>query len=122
MSIDVRAVVTCTIGGTARPLISATVSDSYPPAGGGLITTRGECLLDGIYTPAINSAVVFQWQKPGKSLRTLPRYLRVTSYSIDPFAKTTTVAYGCPLTLRSEHQKLLELEREEQISRTDSGG
>lgn len=96
MPIDIRATVTCTVGGTARPLISGSISDDYLQ-GAGLIKTRGECELKGLYTPAPGTVVLFSWTKANVTT-TIPRRLLVLSSFADPYRLTTKVQLGCRLT------------------------
>lgn len=92
MAIDIRAVVTCSLG----PLISASLNDDYIQQTG-LIKTRGSCEIKGIITPAPGTAVTFQYTKGGITRR-VPKVLRVLSCFADPFRRTTKVELGCKLT------------------------
>jgi hypothetical protein len=92
MTIDVRAVVTCSLG----ELISASISDDYIQ-GNGLIKTSGNCEINGIITPSTGSKVSFQYTKSGITRR-VPRTMRVLSSFADPFRRITTVELGCALT------------------------
>jgi hypothetical protein len=96
MGIDIRATTTCTLG----TLISASISDDYIQ-GNGLIKTKGSCVISGLITPAIGTAVTFSYTKGGVT-RTLPRKLRVLSSFADPFRRTTKVELGCKLTYLSD--------------------
>jgi len=103
MAIDIRAVVTCTIGGSAATLISASVSDDYIQ-GTGLVKTKGSCEISGLITPAIGTLVTFSYTKGGVT-RTVPRKLRVLSSFADPFRRTTKVELGCKLTYLQDLQE-----------------
>ena len=97
MAIDIRATVTCSLGGT---LISGSISDDYLQ-GTGLVKTRGSCEIKGLIRPAIGEEVTFNYVKGGVA-RTIPRKLRVMSYFADPFRRTTKVELGCKLTYLSD--------------------
>lgn len=95
MAIDLRATITCSLG----PVISGSVSDSFIQ-GAGLITTTGDCVIDGIITPSIGQTVTIGYIKNGLA-RNIPRVLRVLSFFANPFTKQTTVSLGCKLTYLS---------------------
>lgn len=92
MAIDIRADVTCSLG----TLISASISDDYIQ-GSGLIKTKGNCELSGLYSPPVGTVVTFNYTKGGVT-RSVPRKLRVLSSFADPFRRTTRVELGCKLT------------------------
>ena len=96
MAIDIRATVTCSLG----TLISASISDDYIQ-GSGLIKTKGNCELSGLYSPAIGSVVTFNYTKSGLT-RAVPRKMRVLSSFADPFRRTTKVELGCKLSYLSD--------------------
>ena len=91
-TIDIRANVTCSLG----DLISGSISDDLLQ-GSGLVKTRGDCELNGIYTPDVGTQVTFAYTKDGTST-SIPRKLRVLSSFADPFRKITKVQLGCKLT------------------------
>jgi hypothetical protein len=92
MTIDIRADVYCSLG----PVISGSFSDDYIQDSG-LIKTRGEVLLKGIYRPEIGTVVEFAYIRSGIASR-LPRKLRVLSVFSDPYRGTTNIALGCRLS------------------------
>jgi hypothetical protein len=92
MTVDIRATVTCSLG----TLISASLSDDYIQ-GSGLIKTKGNCELSGLYNPPIGTVVTFAYTKGGVT-RAVPRKMRVLSSFADPFRRTTKVELGCKLT------------------------
>lgn len=92
MAVDIRAVVTCSLG----TLISASLNDDYIQETG-LIKTKGSCEIKGVITPAPGTAVTFQYTKSGITRR-IPKVLRVLSSFADPFRRTTRVELGCKLT------------------------
>lgn len=92
MAIDIRAAVTCSLG----TLISASISDDYIQ-GSGLIKTKGNCELSGLYNPPVGTVVTFAYTKGGVT-RAVPRKMRVLSSFADPFRRTTRVELGCKLT------------------------
>jgi hypothetical protein len=102
MAVDIRADATCSIG----PLISASISDDYVQ-GTGLIKTRGNCVVKGLYTPNVGSAVTFSYTKNG-STRQIPRKLRVLSSFADPCRQTTTIELGCKLTYLADKQEPID--------------
>jgi len=92
MAVDIRATVTCSLG----TLISASISDDYIQ-GSGLIKTKGNCELSGLYNPPPGTVVTFAYTKNGVT-RAVPRKMRVLSSFADPFRRTTRVELGCKLT------------------------
>jgi hypothetical protein len=102
MAIDIRAVVTCSLG----TLISGSLSDDYIQ-GTGLIKTKGSCEISGLITPAIGTLVTFSYTKGGVT-RAVPRRLRVLSSFADPFRRTTKVELGCKLTYLQDVQEPLK--------------
>jgi hypothetical protein len=92
MTVDIRAIVTCSLG----ELISASVSDDYIQ-GSGLIKTKGNCEISGLISPEVGSTVTFTYTKSG-IVRDVPRKLRVLSSFADPYRRTTKVELGCKLT------------------------
>lgn len=92
MAVDIRAVVTCSLG----TLISASLNDDYIQ-GSGLIKTKGTCELSGLYNPPPGTVVTFAYTKGGVT-RAVPRKMRVLSSFADPFRRTTKVELGCKLT------------------------
>lgn len=92
MAIDIRAIVSCSLG----DVISASIGDSSI-GNGGLITTSGSCVIDGIVTPAPGQIVTFSYTKAGQTLN-IPRKLRVLNSYADPFRRITEVELGCKLT------------------------
>lgn len=99
MAIDIRATVTCSLG----TLISGSISDDYIQ-GTGLIKTKGSCVIDGLISPAVGTAVTFSYVKGGVTRR-IPRGLVVISSFADPFRRTTTVQVGCKLTLQQNKRE-----------------
>lgn len=99
MAIDIRAIVTCSLG----TLISGQISDDYVQ-GTGLIKIKGSCVIDGLITPAVGTAVTFSYTKDGVT-RKIPRGLVVISSFADPFRRTTTVQIGCKLTLQQNKRE-----------------
>ena len=102
MTIDIRAVTSCSLGGN---LISATISDDYIQ-GNGVVRVKGRCEIAGILTPAQGDPVTFTYTKNGVT-RTVPRKLRVLSSFCDPFRRITTVELGCKLTLAGNLKQTL---------------
>lgn len=100
MAIDIRATVTCTIGGSAVTLISGSISDDYLQ-GSGLVKTRGSCEISGLISPAMGDVVTFSYTKEGIT-RSISRNLLVLSSFADPFRRTTKVELGCRLTYLSD--------------------
>jgi hypothetical protein len=92
MTIDIRADVYCSLG----PVISGSFSDDYIQDSG-LIKTRGEVVLNGVFRPAAGTVVEFAYVRNGVGSR-LPRKLRVLSVFADPYRNTTSIALGCKLT------------------------
>ena len=103
MAIDIRATVSCNVGGTDVTLISASISDDYVQ-GTGLIKCKGSCEISGVITPAVGTAVTFSYTKSGVT-RSIPRKLRVLSSFADPFRCTTQLELGCKLTYLSDLQE-----------------
>ena len=101
MAVDIRATVTCSLG----TLISASISDDYIQ-GSGLIKTKGNCELSGLYNPPVGTVVTFAYTKGGVT-RAVPRKLRVLSSFADPFRRTTRVELGCKLTYLQDLQDRL---------------
>jgi hypothetical protein len=101
MAVDIRATVTCSLG----TLISASISDDYIQ-GSGLIKTKGNCELSGLYNPPTGTVVTFAYTKGGVT-RAVPRKLRVLSSFADPFRRTTRVELGCKLTYLQDLQDRL---------------
>lgn len=95
MVLDIRADITCSLG----TVINASINDDYVQ-GTGLITSQGNCLIDGIITPATGTIVTFTYTK-GDVTRNVPRKMRVLSSFADPYRKTTEVQLGCKLTYLS---------------------
>ncbi len=91
-AIDIRASVYCSLG----EVLSGSFSDTYAQ-GAGLIKTRGQVVLAGIYRPETATVVEFAWTRDNIASR-LPRRLRVLSSFSDPYARTTTVQLGCLLS------------------------
>lgn len=89
MTVDVRASVFCSLG----VVIQASVADEALTAGQGLITCRGQVILDGIHTPPAGAEVNFGYSAHGRTAR-IPRTLRVLSSFADPFRNITTVQLG----------------------------
>jgi hypothetical protein len=102
MAIDLRATVSCSLG----RVISGSVSDSFIQ-GAGLITTTGDCVIDGIITPSVGQQVTFGYVKNGLA-RNIPRRLRVLSFFANPFTKQTTVSLGCKLTYLSSLREAID--------------
>lgn len=89
MMVDVRAKVFCNLG----TVIQGNLADEALSAGQGLITCRGQVVLNGLSTPAVGSTVNFGWVR-GSTIARIPRTLRVLSSFADPFRGTTTVQLG----------------------------
>jgi len=89
MTVDVRAKVFCNLG----TVIQGSLADEALSAGQGLITCRGQVVLNGLSTPAVGSTVNFGWVR-GSTIARIPRTLRVLSSFADPFRGTTTVQLG----------------------------
>jgi hypothetical protein len=92
MTIDIRAKIYCSLG----PIISGSFADDYLQDNG-LIKTRGEVVLDGIYRPEPGTIVEFAYVQGNIGSR-LPRKLRVLSVFADPYRNTTSISIGCKLT------------------------
>ena len=92
MSIDTRAVTSCTLG----PIISASINDDYIQ-GNGLVKTTGSVEINGIVVPSVGQIVTFSYTRNGVTYQ-IPRVLRVLSSFADPFRRTTQVELGCKLT------------------------
>jgi YD repeat-containing protein len=92
MTIDIRANVYCSLG----PVISGNFADEAVQ-GSGLVKTRGQVELAGIFRPDVGQVVEFAWTRGTIGAR-LPRKLRVLSSFADPFRAITTVQIGCKLT------------------------
>lgn len=92
MTIDIRANVYCSLG----PVISGNFADEAVQ-GSGLVKTRGQVELAGIFRPDVGQVVEFAWTRGTIGAR-LPRKLRVMSSFADPFRAITTVQIGCKLT------------------------
>ena len=91
-AIDIRANVYCSLG----EVISGSFSDTYAQ-GAGLIKTRGQVVLNGIYRPETGTVVEFAWTRNNVASR-IPRKLRVLSLFADPYTRTTTLQLGCILS------------------------
>jgi hypothetical protein len=89
---DIRAYVYCSLG----EIISGSISDTYAQ-GAGLIRTRGEVVLYGIYACTPGATANFAWLTPTRASR-IPRTLRVLSSFANPYTNQTTVQLGCLLT------------------------
>ena len=89
MTVDVRAKVFCNLG----TVIQGNLADESLSAGQGLITCRGQVVLNGLSTPEVGSIVNFGWVR-GNTIARIPRTLRVLSSFADPFRSTTTVQLG----------------------------
>lgn len=87
-----RAYTFCSLG----PVIEGNFADDYIQ-GSGLVKTRGQVRLSGVFKPDVGTVVEFAYQS-GSTLSRLPRKLRVLSSFADPFSRTTTVQLGCKLT------------------------
>jgi hypothetical protein len=92
MTIDIRANVYCSLG----PVISGSFADEAVQ-GSGLVKTRGQVELAGVFRPDVGQVVEFAWTRGTIGAR-LPRKLRVLSSFADPFRAITTVQIGCKLT------------------------
>lgn len=92
MTIDIRADVYCSLG----PVISGSFADDYIQDSG-LIKTRGEVVLNGVFRPEAGTIVEFAYVRNGVGSR-LPRKLRVLSVFADPYRNTTSISLGCKLT------------------------
>jgi YD repeat-containing protein len=92
MTIDIRANVYCSLG----PVISGNFADEAVQ-GSGLVKTRGQVELAGVFRPDVGQVVEFAWTRGTIGAR-LPRKLRVLSSFADPFRAITTVQIGCKLT------------------------
>lgn len=104
MTVDIRAVCTCSLG----ELISASISDDYMD-GGGLVRCKGTCEIKGVVTPTIGSSVSFGFTGPSNS-GSVPRTLYVIGYSCNPFKNQTTVTLGCKLTLRQDFSENIKID------------
>lgn len=89
MTVDVRAHVFCNLG----TIISGNIADEALSVGQGLISCRGQLVLQGLSTPAVGSVVYIGWERDGTIVR-LPRTLRVLSSFANPFTRQTTVQLG----------------------------
>ena len=92
MAVDIRAAITCNLG----TIISGSITDDYVQ-GTGLIKCRGSVKFAGLLTPAIGTAVEFQYTRNNISTY-IPKKLRVLSSFADPFQRITQVELGCKLT------------------------
>jgi len=97
MTVDIRAKVICRIGTEEPEIISGGWSDDHAQ-GTGLIRTRGELIVKGLYRPTLGEKVDLAYIKDGFAVR-FPRSLRVLSAFADPFRRQTTIQLGCLLTL-----------------------
>jgi hypothetical protein len=97
MTVDIRAKVICRLGTEQPEIISGGWSDDHAQ-GTGLIRTRGELILKGLYRPTLGEKVDLAYIKDGFAVR-FPRSLRVLSAFADPFRRQTTIQLGCLLTL-----------------------
>lgn len=93
MTVDIRARVFCSLG----PVISGELSDTFVQEDG-VVRTRGQVLLSGIYQPKRGSLVKLGYLRNGKVTR-FPRTVRALSFSADPLDGVTTVQLGCKLTM-----------------------
>ena len=98
MTVDIRAKVICRLGTEEPEIISGGWSDDHAQ-GTGLIRTRGELIVKGLYRPTLGEKVDLAYIKDGFAVR-FPRSLRVLSAFADPFRRQTTIQLGCLITLR----------------------
>jgi hypothetical protein len=98
MTVDIRAKVICRLGTEQPEIISGGWSDDHAQ-GTGLIRTRGELIVKGLYRPTLGEKVDLAYIKDGFAVR-FPRSLRVLSAFADPFRRQTTIQLGCLITLR----------------------
>lgn len=98
MTVDIRAKVICRIGEDEPEIISGGWSDDHAQ-GTGLIRTRGELVVRGLYRFTLGQPVEIAYIQNGLASR-VPRSLRVLSAFADPFRRQTTLQLGCAITLR----------------------
>jgi len=98
MTVDIRAKVICRIGNTQATVISGGWSDDHVQ-GTGLIRTRGELIVQGLFRPTLGQKVDLAYVQKGIASR-MPRSLRALGAFADPFRNQTTIQLGCVLTLR----------------------
>lgn len=95
MPVDVRSQILCNLG----TVIQGQVGDSLLTEGG-LITTTGSLLLQGIQLPARGSEVELAYYRPqANTITRFPRQLYVIRATADPYRGTTSMEVGCRLTL-----------------------
>lgn len=104
MALDLRATCSCSLGPMTNR--GGQISDDYLQ-GSGLVKCQGTVELDGIFTPALGTAVTFTYVKDGIT-RTVPRKLRVMSSFADPYRRTTKVEVGCKLTYLSDLKESID--------------
>lgn len=93
MALDIRGNVFCSAG----PVIRGGFSDDHVQ-GTGLIKTKGEIVLNGLFKLTPGQSISLGYEKQGRVNR-IPRALRVLSSFADPFRRETTVSVGCKLTM-----------------------
>ena len=93
MALDIRGKIFCSAG----PVIRGGFSDDHIQ-GTGLIKTKGEVVLNGLFKLTPGQSISLGYEKQGRVNR-LPRALRVLSSFADPFRRETTVSLGCKLTM-----------------------
>lgn len=92
MSLDIRAVIYCSLG----EVISGEISESSI-VDAGLITVSGRIIFKGILSVSRGTSVELAYYKQGRLSR-LGRKYRVLSSTSNPVSNTTEVAIGCYLT------------------------
>jgi len=98
MTVDIRAKVICRIGDEEPEIISGGWSDDHAQ-GTGLIRTRGELVVRGLYRFTLGQQVEIAYIQNDLASR-VPRSLRVLGAFADPFRRQTTIQLGCAITLR----------------------
>jgi len=98
MTVDIRAKVICRIGDEEPEIISGGWSDDHAQ-GTGLIRTRGELVVRGLYRFTLGQQVEIAYIQNDLASR-IPRSLRVLGAFADPFRRQTTIQLGCAITLR----------------------
>lgn len=101
MSLDARALITCSLG----PVLDGSGWSEDFAQDVGLISVKGQLSIDGIITPARGTVVEIGYIKaePTVAERTLTRFyqrLHVLSSFADPYDNRTTVDVGCQIELQ----------------------
>lgn len=98
MSVDLRGTVTSAIG----TIVSGNITEDSLEQNG-LIKYSGDLVLEGIVNVAIGEAFTLQYEmldSPG--VVSIPKKFYVIGSFPDPFGQTTSVSFGCKLTLNAD--------------------